>query len=351
MKTKRRTAIIFNLFLFTSLVFSDYVEVSRETTIYSQPSIKSNSIALVKVGDLLLLNDDGKQVKGYYKVVTQNTKIHGWIYRNFVRRHKGAIPIIDPAKLITDPFSDFSYYFTDSDKRLAAKHLQIGKPQAFYERTREGFAYCLDARLKIPVWVQYEMSKEDLDGPGIRKNVYTQDETLPISVRVTGNDYVGSGYDIGHMAPAEDMTRSQNITDDSFIFSNMAPQIGVGFNRHIWAQLEAAVRDWVNQRGRLTIITGPVFEVKNNTVTYSVIGNKNVAVPTHFFKIIVDANNKNNVETIAFLMPNSDLSGQKYGQYIVSIDEIEDLTGLDFLTFLPVEIQNDVEAKKTEKGW
>ena len=138
---------------------------------------------------------------------------------------------------------------------------------------------------------------------------------------------------------------------ESFLLSNMAPQIGVGFNRNIWRSLETAVRGWVQERGRLTIITGPVFAIKDNSVSYKVIGENNVAVPSHFYKIVVDNNDPGNVQALAFMMPNKNLSEDHYRDYLTTIDAIESATGIDFLSALPVAVQNVVESNRAQTVW
>jgi endonuclease G, mitochondrial len=349
-KTMRKTILFSILSLLAVLLSGDYVQVSIEASIYSRPDKISNPMETVKVGENLALQDEGKQVNGFYRILT-STSMDGWIHRNFVRRYRGTVPIAQVIPTDLDPFADRNYFYSDSEKEYATKHLKLGKPQAVFERAREGYTYCLDARLKVPLWVQYELSREDLNGPAERKDNFSADVKIPLPVRVANRDYGGTGYDKGHMAPAEDMTRNQKIMDESFSFSNMAPQLGIGFNRHIWAQLEAAIREWVNQKGTLTIITGPVFEAKYKEVRYKVIGPKNIAVPTHFYKIVVNANNPDRLEALAFLLPNRDLRGHEYGEYLVAIDEIEDITGLDFLSSLPAEIQSNIEDTKSSAVW
>jgi endonuclease G len=111
------------------------------------------------------------------------------------------------------------------------------------------------------------------------------------------------------MAPSADMRKSQIVMDECFLLSNIAPQVGIGFNQTIWRSLETRVRKWVANRGALTIIVGPAFAVKRRKVSYKVIGANAIAVPTHFFKIVVDANDENNISALVFLMPNKDLRG------------------------------------------
>lgn len=107
----------------------------------------------------------------------------------------------------------------------------------------------------------------------------------------------------------------------------------------------------MEQRQTLTIITGPVFSVQDNSVTYRVIGENNVAVPTHFFKIIVDTNSPDEVEALAYMLPNEKLTGRRYDEFLTTIDEIEKATGLDFLSALPKDVQDKVESEKAERIW
>ncbi len=230
-------------------------------------------------------------------------------------------------------------------------HLEIGKPQALHERVREGYVVCHDSRLKIPLWVQYKLSAAELRGPVSRNDDFRPDASIPFRSRAELEDYTGSGFDFGPMAPAGDMRRSEKVMSESFLLSNMAPQIGVGFNRNIWSSLETAVRRWVQERGPLTIITGPIFAVENYRVSYEVIGENNVAVPTHFFKIVVDNNDPDNVLALAFMIPNENLSGQDYRDYLTTINRIELATGIDFLSALPPAVQDAVESTEAQTVW
>jgi len=253
--------------------------------------------------------------------------------------------------LLAIPFLQWSGAPQPDTAESSSRHIKLGKPQAVYERFREGYALAQDARLKIPVWVQYELRQEDLAEIVERTDDFTADPTIPAGSRAELADYQGSGFDRGHMVPSADMRKNQQVMDDCFLLSNMAPQVGVGFNRQIWMNLEALVRGWVEARGTMTIIIGPVFAVKKHKVSYKVIGDNSVAVPSHFFKIVVDANDEDNITTLAFLMPNKDLSGHELAEYLVSIDEIERLTGLDFLSALAEDQQAGIESVRAASIW
>ncbi|MHC4619119.1 MAG: DNA/RNA non-specific endonuclease [Planctomycetota bacterium] len=337
--------------VFAEAAGADYLEVRRRASVKAEPDRHSETIERVERATYLELLDEGEQQDGYYHVQVPDTGEDGWIYRTFVRRYYGQMPGPTTEERILESLQDPSLQLTTEQRRWAVRHLRIGKPQVVYERVRQGYVLAQDGCLKIPRWVQYELSREDLAGIAVRQDDFRPDGSIPFRYRAELEDYSSSGYDRGHMAPAADMKRSERVMSESFLLSNMAPQIGQGFNRNIWQDLEAAVRGWVGQRERLTIITGPVFAVENDRVGYDVIGGNRVAVPTHFYKIVVDAGDPEQVQALAFLMPNEDLSGHDYSEYLTAIDEVERLTGLDFLSALPLGTQNEVESQRPTGVW
>jgi len=341
----------------TVLVRADYLQVSRLATIKAEPQGSGTIIERVEPGIALTLLDNGEQTSGYYKVKAPVCGQDGWIYRTFVRRYAGDVAESEvetetPAYQATaNPLSDPSYTPSAEELSYALRHLKLGKPQAIYERARKGYVTGVSASLKIPLWVQYELASNERTGDANREDSFREDASIPASGRAKLSDYRGSGYDRGHMAPANDMKRSEEVMSESFLLSNMCPQVGEGFNQEIWKNLEQAINDWVGVHGSLTIITGPIFKTENGQVKYSVIGANEVAVPTHFYKIVVDANNSDSIRALAFILPNTNLSRQYYGDYLCSIDEIEKLTGLDFLANLPDNVENELEESKASQVW
>ncbi|MFC1530058.1 DNA/RNA non-specific endonuclease [Gemmatimonadota bacterium] len=346
---------ILALILIPSTVNADYLEVRRSVSLKARP--ESGAVVLLKldVGDYLALVQNEKE-NGYYYAQLYSGGPAGWVYQSFVRRYPGDTP--PEAPVPDNPLADPSIHITANQQSFAARHLEIGKPQAVYERVREGYVTAVDARLKIPLWVQYQLSRDDLDGSAEREDNFYPDTSIPRNARARLQDYVGSRLDRGHMAPAADMVRSQAIMDESFALSNMSPQVGVGFNQHIWRDLEVAVRGWVEARGTLTIITGPIFTVEGDSVRYRVIGPTHVAVPTAFYKIIVDHNTSGETEVLAFRMPNQNISGNQIEEdsvsieeFLVSVDDLEAETGLDFLSALPNEEERRIELSAAIIIW
>jgi len=116
---------------------------------------------------------------------------------------------------------------------------------------------------------------------------------LPVSFRARLQDYFRSGYDRGHMVPAADAKFSQEAMDETFILSNIAPQVGDGFNRHYWAYLEDWCRRLTGSFKDVYVFTIPLYLPRQEAdgkwrVTHEVIGSPpNVSVPTHFAKVVL----------------------------------------------------------------
>jgi endonuclease G len=303
----------------------------------------AEAVQVLEPGTRLTIMPPHRQ--GEYLHIRLDDGTEGWIHRSLVQPIVSSAPIDDAT-----PASGAVRDLRAEEREVVTEHLALGRPVFAYERPREGFVLAVNAQTRVPAWVQYELDVESLDGLGDRDlSRFLADESLPRIARAQLADYHSSGFDRGHMAPAGDMKRSQQVMDSSFLLSNIAPQVGPGFNRHIWRFLEEAVRDWVAVRGKLTIVTGPVFQPDNDgVVSYLTIGENHVAVPNAYFKIIVD---KDTSEALAFIIPNRQLFGRRFEEFLVSVDEIESVTGTDFFSELPDEVENRLEATGASELW
>jgi endonuclease G len=208
---------------------------------------------------------------------------------------------------------------------------------------RKGHLLAHDSYYKTPVWVAEHLTKDYASGTISRSNKFAADPDLPEGERAELSDYSKSGYDRGHMAPAADMKWNNQAMKQCFYLSNMVPQ-APKMNQIIWNQLEGKVRQWAMDRGELYIYTGPIYHEEE----VEVIGDNEVGVPTHIFKIVYDPLK---VEAIAFIMPNEPLDPADMDKYIVSVREVEDQTGLDFLSTLKGPVQDIVETEKQSALW
>ena len=326
------------------------VDVLRRAPLRHKPFVTSKVVEYSEANSRLEVKSINS-VNGYLAVGTQQQP--RWIHQSFIQPID-SIETGDDQEL-AESLAPFELLPADgqADDPFANRHLASGGGVPHFVRHREGYSVALDSRLRIPLWVQYTLRKNELSGPGDRDNSdFAEDESVPELVRVIDDDYLGSGFDRGHMAPAADMKRSQKVMDESFIFTNIAPQVGIGFNRHIWRFLEEATREWVELRGELTIITGPVFSPDaDGVIQYDVIGENQIAVPNAFFKILLDRTDPQHPEAMGFLIPNEQHFGQAFSEFLVSIDQIEAATGIDFLSELSAEDQENIESSAPNTTW
>jgi endonuclease G len=336
------------LILLTCPVRADYLKLCRSANIKSEPNSKSATVQHLDAGVTLALVSD-EQTNGYYNATLPPPSNNGWIYRTFVRRYHGEAST--SAFDAPNPLGEQELELTDQQKGYAARHLSLGKPEAVYERVMEGYVLAQDARLKIPLWVQYELCREEIEGLAEREDKFRADTSIPFGARAELSDYRGSGFDRGHMAPAGDMHRSDKVMAESFLLSNMTPQLP-SLNRGIWQELESDIRSWAARRIRLTIITGPIFTpVGDSLVSYLVIGRNHVAVPNAFYKIVVDNTQPESPYILSFIIPNKNMGEHNYSEFLVTVDSVEALTGVDFLSALPDLVEDQVESRMPENVW
>ena len=125
--------------------------------------------------------------------------------------------------------------------------------------------------------------------------------------------------------------------------SNMSPQ-NPQFNRGIWSKLEKLVRHFAVKEKRIVVVTGPILP-SEKTVT---IGANQVTVPEYFYKVIYDTTSPEKM--IAFVLPNRG-SNADLRTFVVTVDYVEELTGLDFFPLLPQPLQEELESSIDINAW
>ena len=191
-------------------------------------------------------------------------------------------------------------------------------------------------------WVYYTLTDKMVSGGGEeRSNKFKVDLLVP-SGSAKSSDYTKSGYDRGHLCPAADMGFSPTSMEESFLMSNISPQ-APDFNRGIWKELETEVRKWAKKEHKIYVVTGPVFKDNKGT-----IGADRVLVPGYFFKIIYEETGE--PKMIAFVFPNRK-SDRPLTDFAVPVDEAEKLTGFDFFSQLPDELENKLESCVDFSEW
>ena len=153
---------------------------------------------------------------------------------------------------------------------------------------RSFYVVCHAGAWRIPRWVAYHLRAGDLPGTVSRNDRFRADPALPAGERSELADYRNSGMSRGHLAPADDFLRSFEAMDATFLLSNMAPQLQ-GLNGGRWRVLEGEVQALAAAHGSIWVITGPLFldAALRPIAPTEFIGGGRVAVPTHFFKVVL----------------------------------------------------------------
>ncbi|MBL4745005.1 MAG: DNA/RNA non-specific endonuclease [Flavobacteriaceae bacterium] len=191
-------------------------------------------------------------------------------------------------------------------------------------------------------WVAYELTKNQISSSHHERPYFSNDTKVKTKSAAWWN-YKKSGYDKGHLCPAADRKFSKKAYDGTFLTSNVSPQKH-DFNAGVWNRLEQKTRYWAKKYDKLYVITGGVLKDDLKT-----IGDEKVSIPTHFYKILLDYTQPE-VKAIAFLIPHKESKKPLY-EFVVSIDMIELVTGIDFFPGLPKDLEKRLEQSTSYKEW
>lgn len=236
----------------------------------------------------------------------------------------------------------------------------IGLPAvAANEQQVKHSAYILDyvPAYRQARWVAHIITPDVINGVVFRTNDFREDAAVKggsaaeedyFSKKLKANgtyDYDGYGYDRGHLAPSADFRWSQKALSESYLYSNMSPQLA-DFNRGAWGDLEDAVRGYIyrNPTSQLYVLTGPILKPGLPGIER---GKNKVAIPEYYWKVVLDLKNK---KAIGFLMPNKAIT-QPLKSFAAPVDSIEKITGLNFFNKLPEDVQSFAEGKINISDW
>ncbi|HLL53183.1 MAG TPA: DNA/RNA non-specific endonuclease [Myxococcaceae bacterium] len=245
--------------------------------------------------------------------------------------------------------------FTGEKNALAP----AGQPVSGTTLMRDYMRILADDQGHMPQWVSYMLTAADIQETPVdvkRTNNFRKDPGYAGSASPT--DYTNSGYDRGHMKPADDSPNLEAMRE-SFLMTNMAPQTPA-FNRQVWRTLESKTHELVaSSGGKATIMTGSLFlDEKGQPLPaeqrqwIGPDGEKKVAVPTHFFKTVLNQLPNGHMTMYAYLVPNRpDLPTKKapvlelLEQSKMSVDGLEKLLGYDLYAHLPQTVQARLESQ------
>lgn len=223
------------------------------------------------------------------------------------------------------------------------------------EGTDSTMTYCLeyDAAKQHSRWVAYRFDATTRRRTVSRTDAWADDPQLPASMQI-GTAYF-QGYSRGHICPSADRLYSRQANEQTFYMSNMSPQLS-GFNSGAWFNLESLVRT----KGQSAAFADTLYVVKGGTINEAQIlryvsraDGKRVAVPQYYFTALLRVKN-GTYAAIAFLLPHrtySQSEAEDLSAFALTVDELEEFTGIDFFPNLPDPVERAVEAAYTSALW
>lgn len=209
----------------------------------------------------------------------------------------------------------------------------------------------------MSLWVAYPLNNS-LKGSGGRSDMWGFDALLPASIQPDlRNGSYGGGWTRGHQLPSADRLRTVAANASTFVPTNLTPQ-NWDFNGGIWVDLENRVRDYAAKSDTLYVVTGALFD-SSSQYSGSNSGFR-VKIPTHYFKALLYNGSStyatNGYMAAGYIFPHSSgIAGDNYLDYIMSIDELEQQTGIDFFPNLAGKIGTEaadrIEAAAPSSWW
>lgn len=212
------------------------------------------------------------------------------------------------------------------------------------QTVKKRFSYTVsyNHETRQPNWVAWVLTASHCTGK-VQRMEFEDDDDMPLP-KGCKSDYYNSGFDKGHMCPAGDNRWSVKAMQDCFLMTNMCPQ-NHGLNAGVWNSIEQQCRSWAKKYGKVYIVCGPVFLNKQHRK----LGKNKVVVPDAFFKVVLRVGK--DPQALGFICRNQSQKGKKKKDFLNSVDEVERITGYDFFSELPDDIEKRVEAKADLSQW
>jgi endonuclease G len=204
-----------------------------------------------------------------------------------------------------------------------------------------GFSLSYNSSYVLSSWVAYKITNANVDKESNVKAKYQPD--TEVSTRsAEKKDYKDDSYLMAQLCSYLDISTIDNAAEESFYMTNIVP-MKLAFYQHMWLKTEDLIRLWVNGKEGFYITAGPITA----EAPFATIGSNKLSVPKNFYKVVYDPINK---EAIAFKFKNGVSSGS-LKSYSLSVDKLEEITGIDFLPELDDAIESKVEATVNYDFW
>lgn len=242
----------------------------------------------------------------------------------------------------------------DGTRYYFSKHMLPSTSNA-----KRSFSLLYDSYLYHSLWVAYPLCRGNMNGSGNRVDAWgIFDPNIPENKQLYMKYSYQGSYDRGHMLPSASRLCSNSDNQQTFYPTNMSPQMS-SLNQQKWAQIEGQVRDWAEGCDTLYVVTGAVFKTVggDETISYTYCksdSSKDVAIPNYYYKALLQYRNINgskNYQALAIWLPHKAASGLATIDDTITIDELEERTGMDFFANLDSATQQKVESEVNARFW
>ena len=216
------------------------------------------------------------------------------------------------------------------------------------------FSMEYDKSKKHSRWIAFRFDNQTRLQTATRGNEFIPDPLLGTEYQRVQADFGRRGYDRGHLCAPADRLYDQEANDQTFYYTNMSPQRN-NFNTGVWLALEGQVQSW----GRSCTASDTLYVVKGGTIDKEehikeyIGGDRSKPVPKYYYMALLFKKG-GSFKAIAFWMEHTDSKPSKtikLADYVLSIDELEEKTGIDFFPNLNDNLENALEATYSTKAW
>ena len=211
-------------------------------------------------------------------------------------------------------------------------------------KTYRNYSFGWSQKDRVALWVAYPLCKFYTNGSAGRTNAWALDPLLGEDSAAPFGGYAGS-YARGHQIPSADRQCCYDANAQTFYGTNMTPQLN-DHNEGIWADLEGKVRGWADTSDTTYVVTGVTVSASSKKERDS-YGNS-VTIPDAYFKAVLKYNKASTFApwtAAAFYLEHRAYSGSITKSHSMSIDELEEITGIDFFVNLPAKVGEEQAAK------
>ena len=223
---------------------------------------------------------------------------------------------------------------------------EIDSKEFFFTNSSGRYSFRYDTAWRQARWVAHTLTAVEVSRKGTDRSDRFRSDPQVIGrgfPTAADADYKRSGYDRGHLLPSADRDDTSAENDATFLLSNVSPQ-RPALNRGVWKNLEEFVRRVAARYDSVWVVTGSQGDLSDR------IGKNRVVVPDYYYKTLL-IKVKGAYYAVAFYIPNQDKLQKDYQHYTMTVDELEQVLGMDFYKGLNDSAEHSAECVVNEKIW